>query len=626
MNKNFNTEFMNSKKTYFGYLESNNIILWVFIQDEDNTDETLISKITSEFVVKRFLIESEYSFSNLKRIISVTDKMLKEQKQKNIDLKYSSCSILLLLSNKSSIITASSGNILMSIVRDENVIERTRLDNVAYELFEKKEIEFDEISKNKYRYDLTNCLGGLNQLSINLMGEFDIKSNDKIIIQGIKSWETNDLKLKNDTAIITVKNIAEKQNQINKNKYNSFLIIFLVVLSLIMFYLLNSYRINSYFNKIDTINKNIKAYKKINSIQNIKKEIIELENLYRKLYHEKLLFIPKKFQIKYSEDKSNIVNLKNEINKVEEIKKSINNAKKHINMNEYIEAKRIYESLNNVDIPYLKEEISAGLNICNELLNIENQEKEADKLYGNKEYKKALNIYENIVKIYNKYSKSQYIKDVLLGKITTSKEEISKMYDIVNEIISNTNNIKSDNLVEVMEKYKEALIISTSLEDENLISKIEYELKNIEEEINFEKTKAISLREESLTYMQSKNYRASLESLIDSSTSFRKIGLKKEIDINNKTIRKIKSILRSKRSVSKVKAHEKKVDKTEILRSIYLSIEKGDELMKLNDFKSALEEYKRALLFSKKVKVEEEILDKVKNKISYALKKMKPTW
>lgn len=618
MYKYFDVNFKNSKNTYFGYLEKGDNILFIFLQKEGDL-ETNTNEILVNFIVNEFLENSEFSSRFLKKLIIRTNDLFNEKKTCELGLKFLSSSILLILTNKSKYLIASSGNILASIYdKEENLKLSTRLDNIAYELYENSEITYDMIAQSKYRREVTNCLGGLKQLAINMTGELELELMDTILIEGINSWDSTNKD--EDFARIKIKKIEKKE----KGKKNSFLIVSLIIVFIIfILFILNKKRIFIYENKINEIKNNIKIYEKNKIYKNILVEVLKLEKIYENLYKEKLIYIPRKMEINYIKDTEYLKKLKKEIKEYEEIEQIIHLSELDIDNRNYISAKNKLEKLKNNYLKYKLDKINILLVKSIELNKAYENIENANKLLLNKEYLDIRELLDKSKEIYIKYKNKDLIElkiDPLLKKLDN---EILNIKNIIEKNIKDSISLENKNLALV--KLNDALNLATRVGDKELLNEINKEINLLEKEIEKLKLDAKTLKDEALIYLKEKKYRSSLEAFLESNIRFRKLGLVKEIDENSKTIRNIKEIINNDKKSTSVK--NKKSDlEGEIIKSIYLSIEKGDEYISSNDFENALLEYERALNLSNKVKIPNLTIKKLKDKVIYAKEKINSAW
>ena len=634
MEEKISVNFKSTNISDFGYIILNDIVLLIYCEDSDYNCKTKISNIVVDLFAKNFYEMQEYSIKYLENLVYKVEKEFDEYKAKDIDIKYSSCSFAVILSDFNTIIASYCGNVRLTILKDEKVYFQSKLDNVAQLLVDKNEITKEDMYNNNYRYSLTNALGGLNALSLNILKPLEIATGDKIIIQGIDSCIKDNYELRDNSAIITVNSTTTNSKIIKKfipkREYLKFLITFLIFFSLTMFYIINNIRIKRYINRIDKINKDLVVYIKNIDVQNIKREISHLDRIYNDIDNSRTLFVSNKIDRKFTHGKNTNDKLKKEIEVIINIKNMINKSKELINKNEYILSNEGYIKAkdeyikNNLDYEEIKNELEHGISMTSTLITAVNSEKLADEDFDNKKYSRALNVYLEVMKIYEKYNKTQYVNIVLNQKINFCKEEINKIESKTKDLLSQADLILSDDYDKAYELYSICLTNYELLNDSSGIDDIKSKLENLKNEKESTYKRAMNLKEEAMVFIKDKKYKSAIEALIDSNILLKKLANKQEINKNLEHIRQIKALLRTNKELKPVKIVQD--DTSLITESINQSIKKGDEYMKNNDWNNAIIEYQRAISFSEKIKANPEIITQLKEKLSYAIKKSNTSW
>ena len=392
--------------------------------------------------------------------------------------------------------------------------------------------------------------------------------------------------------------------------------------------------INKYDKKIKKINTNIENYISLLEVQNINSEILKFEEIMNAINHNKILLLSNAKSKKYMQDEMYIKNLKQEIKLLEKYKKDFKIAKNSMEKDELNKALEIFKKLkdmkfNLINLSKYNQEIDENIFELNEMITVEALKKDADDYYNSLEYTKALKIYEKIYKIYLKYKKTNYNINEIGIKIEDCKNNIDIIKNDINNIIMSINVFIDKDYTKAIELLNEVIKKYERLEDDKSIALMNDKIAILNNAIELEKNRAISLRNEALVYAKSKNYKTALDCLIESNNLLKKTRLDNEILINKEYIRQFKSKLREnfesnkKRNFSSIKNNQ---DKASIIASINLSAKKGDEFMRVNNWDEAMIEYKRAIDFSEKVDISSDKLDKLKKKLAYAIKKSNSRW
>ncbi|WP_082682064.1 hypothetical protein, partial [Caviibacter abscessus] len=415
-----------------------------------------------------------------------------------------------------------------------------------------------------------------------------------------------------------------------KKEYFKFLIAFLIFFSLCLFYFINSLRIKAYKNEIDIINKELVIYLKNIDVQNIKRNIETLEIIYKKIDNSKTLYLNKTINKKIETDKNKIEKLKKELDIISDINDDLQKAKNLFNKNEYLKSSDKYKiaqsKYNTYKLEYIKlnNEIEEGIRITDEFLKVSEREKEADTHFENREYVVALKIYMDMLKIYEQNGKQSYANIVLKEKINFCKNEIEKIENQINNLKQQAEVFEISDYNKAIEIYASILKSYENLNYAELAEKVQNKINILEADKQVLYNRAKSLKEEAVLYYKTGKLKSAIECYLEANTLLKKIGLVNEININLENIKKIKNLLWEE---TKTKKSIPKVDNRElIISSINNSIKKGDEYMKKNDWSNAILEYQRAITFSKKVNLDSSISSKLKDKLTYAIKKSNTSW
>ena len=596
----FQIEFEEANSSYFGYLEKDELVIFIFIKDNNENNINQISKIIVEKIVEDFLEFSEYSESYIKNIMRIALEISELYKNKDVKNKNYKASILIILSNANSYILASIGDINFNHTKESNIKNELKLDsNIEY-------------------------LGG-DKIRINILGPITLEEADKLNVYDNEKYINS-----------TIKSLKIKQitaNFVNKSVYKIILSIF-IFLFFIIYIIFNFNMINKYDKKIKKINTNIENYISLLEVQNINSEILKFEEIMTAINHNKILLLSHTKTKKYMQDEMYIKNLKQEIKLLEKYKKDFKIAKNSMEKDELNKALEIFKKLkdmkfNLINLSKYNQEIDENIFELNEMITVEALKKDADDYYNSLEYTKALKIYEKIYKIYLKYKKTNYNINEIGIKIEDCKNNIDIIKNDINNIIMSINVFIDKDYTKAIELLNEVIKKYERLEDDKSIALMNDKIAILNNAIELEKNRAISLRNEALVYAKSKNYKTALDCLIESNNLLKKTRLDNEILINKEYIRQFKSKLREnfesnkKRNFSSIKNNQ---DKASIIASINLSAKKGDEFMRVNNWDEAMIEYERAIDFSEKVDISSDKLDKLKKKLAYAIKKSNSRW
>lgn len=586
-------EFNHNDSSYFGYVEKNNIVIFVYAVNKKINNVNKIQKIIVEKIIERFLVYPFYGIDYTKNMLKYIENILKVFEEYIEEL-----SIMIVLTDLNTYLIASLGNISFIHFNKENKEEIFNIDKL------------DISDKNEFK------LIGLKKLNVNDNIDISYENyiNSTINISKIKQVETAD--------------------KINKIGLKQFAIIFIFLFSII-YIICNISIIKNYEKKVDKHSKNLNYYISILDEKNISLEVFQLEEIYKKIHNNKFIILSRKKAKKYSENELYIKNIKTEIDELRKQKDRLKEAKIYADNNEFEKSLEIlqnmkYVSLKYIDIENLKSDIDVNIKKAKELQeNIENMIN-ADEDFLNKKYYIALKKYENIKKIYAKYYKSSYNYNEIDAKISESKLALEKVNDEITLMLLDVEKYMEVDYLKVKDIYFDIIVKYEQIDDIKSIETIKAKIELLENNINFENARAYSLREEARLYAKNSRYRIAIDCLIESNNIFKKTRLKNEINKNNVLIRQYKSKLNENYISSKeVKNNKNKVNNTNntsIIDSINLSIKKGDEFMKENMWNDAIIEYQRAIDFAEKVEISRDKKEKLKRKLSFAIKKNNDRW
>lgn len=629
MDEYIKTEHKTSDSCYFGYLKKNKIILWIFVQDENN--EKKISKYIAELIAQKFYESPKFDLNHFKTLIKKVENDLNDYKNKNLEYRYSTCSLLCLLTDMEDVIAISIGNVRLLILESGEKIFTSKLDNVAQKLVDEKKLFEDDMINNKYINELTNVLGGLNTLVLNQIGPIKLKNQFIIIIQGIKAIISNKLELVEDSAVINFENVQIKSIKKSKNLIlTKLVLIIMLFFSLIIFSLINNHRIKKQLKKIENLKSEIKTYEKNLEVQNIKINTEIVENLINEIYNSKLLYISKKNNGKINNFNNKINNIKSEIDLFDNQVKLLKQANEYIKKNQFIEAKNIYENMQEkielkyIDNTVVKNQMKIKLKIVSDHIYLKEMEESANKYFESNNFIEAFKIYQKLINEYTKLKNEEYINKFLKDKYTLSKKYFEDIQQKANLDYMNAEENEGKNINLALKKYESSLEQFKLIGEENKVKEIEERIKILNQEIKLNISRANILKHEANSYVKQKKYKLAIECLNEVNDIFKILGLEEEIIKNNSEIRKIKSYQTI--SSQKTKKSSINISREEVLNSINLSIKKGDEHMKKGEWNQAILEYNRALEYSKSIDLSPNILDKLNKKLTFAIKKSKTGW
>ena len=229
---------------------------------------------------------------------------------------------------------------------------------------------------------------------------------------------------------------------------------------------------------------------------------------------------------------------------------------------------------------------------------------------------------KEIIEVYKTSSFNINISD-LEDRLNGYIKDAEKYKLKLEEDLLNIKILQSENITLAEKKLIEVKSKLEALEDENNM------LLKVSEEIKYNKEELEKNFEYGISAYENKNY--------DNSIEYFKIALEVADKLNDfERIKEIKGRIKyinkkiiEKRNVENVVVRDPYKEeniKKQKLKSIMLSIEKGDEYLKNNEFKNAYMEYKRVIEMSSDINLDKNIKYKTQKKIEYIKKKLNKKW
>lgn len=574
-----NTEFIENESSYFGYLEKDGIVVYIYSKVKENEEVDKISKQIVDNIASK-CIEEDLEY-NPKFMMYIVESL-------NMDYK--------------------NLEVLTIIQTNANTFNAVILGDITLKLFRNDVVEFEAINQ-----------GGTKQLDGYIVEEKALESGDVLKL------------FSKELACLTIN--IKKTRQIdnatkNNKKWFKILTISFIFLFFIIYIIFNYWTIKRYENKIDNINNDLKIYIKNNEVQNISIELKNLEKVYKNLDKKLFLIIPRKKEVKFIDDKNKIKTLRLDVEVLKDVKDKMDLAKKCVEKYKFPNARELFENISRshteiLNIDNLKKEAVLNISMLNDLDNIDKKIDEATELFNKFKFKKSKTIFESVETICLKYKISISLKD----KIQECDEKINEILEEIEALNLKAEENKEKNVNLTLNSYFEMLKRYDMLDDELNSMKIKEKIKKLEEVKEFDRRHAIELRAEAINLNDNYKCREALEAMLESNLIFKKHGLLEELLINSDHIKKIKKTMRDEleKSQNNNIKKERKVsnNREQIIRSINSCIQKGDSCIKEDNIDDAIIEYQRAIQYCEKINYTGDKVDKLKKKLAYAIKKSK---
>ena len=611
-NLDFKSKCENKKDGFnglFGYLENDDYGIYSYIKKENEVEDDTLLETIINISIEEFQNNPEYSMKNIKNIIYTLNEKILEVNIENIEF-----SMLYIVTDYNSLVYMSFGSLSLNLIRNDNILISNLLDenfigiNKSFYINTTKEniyfVKNDRLvicSKNLL--DLINVYEKLENLEINTTTSYILSS-------------------------LEVVEVLDRSLFVNKSKYNIIKYLFIIIiLVLIYFFVINLY-ISMQYKEIDKLDNKFKiaieSKNLLKSKEYLNEEIILLKNL-----DKKYIFISKKDALNKLIQKESIleklnlieVNLRN----IEIEKENIKNRKFENVLKEYIKLENILDIFPEYFVKF-KEDVEVNIEEITRLIN--NQKKEKESIFSEDRLFMSIKDLKEIIEVY-KNSKFK-INVIDLENKLNKYVEIAEKYKLkVDEDIVNVKILKNENITLAEKKLIEIKNNLEALEDNIRLKEVDEILVNVREEIKYNKDELEKNFNQGLIEYENKNYEDSIEYFkyaLNSSEKLNNLERAKEIKDRIRYISKKIEEKRQKENIIDKNIKNDENIKKEIMKSIMLSIQKGDEYLKNNEFKNAYIEYKRAMDMSNKINIDKTIKNKTQKKIEYIKNKLNKKW
>lgn len=614
-NLDFKSKCDNKKDGFnglFGYLENDDYGIYSYIKKENEVEDDTLLETIINISIEEFQNNPEYSMKNIKNIIYTLNEKILEVNIENIEF-----SMIYIVTDYNSLVYMSCGNLSLNIIRNDNILISNLLDenfigiNKSFYINTTKEniyfVKNDRLvicSKNLL--DLINVYEKLENLEINTTTSYILSS-------------------------LEVVEVLDRSLFVNKSKYNIIKYLFIIIiLVLIYFFVINLY-ISMQYKEIDKLDNKFKiaieGKNLLKSKEYLNEEIILLKNLDKKYIFiskkDALNKLNKKIQKESILEKLNLieVNLQN----IEIEKENIKNRKFENVLKEYIKLENILDIFPEYFVKF-KEEVEVNIEEITRLIN--NQKKEKESIFSEDRLFMSIKDLKEIIEVY-KNSKFK-INVIDLENKLNEYVEIAEKYKLkVDEDIVNVKILQNENITLAEKKLIEIKNNLEALEDNIRLKEVDEILVNVREEIKYNKDELEKNFNQGLIEYENKNYEDSIEYFkyaLNSSEKLNNLERAKEIKDRIRYIsKKIEEKRLKENTIDKNIKNDENIKK-EIMKSIMLSIQKGDEYLKNNEFKNAYIEYKRAMDMSNKINIDKTIKNKTQKKIEYIKNKLNKKW
>lgn len=180
----------NINSDYTGYIELDNYACWIIADGiDDIKDSEEASKKAVEHIIHKFIEKPKFSKRYLKYLLKYGHEEIKKiQKSKKTKLGIGT-SLTIILSDYTYIIFGSIGNTRGILLRDELITIKTKDNNIAYLMYENKQLDYDSIRFNNQRDKLTQYIGTYGEIKPYISKKVKLLEGDKLLLLSSGAWE-----------------------------------------------------------------------------------------------------------------------------------------------------------------------------------------------------------------------------------------------------------------------------------------------------------------------------------------------------------------------------------------------------------------------------------------------------
>lgn len=573
----------NIKNIYSNYYDEN-ISIWTIINYDENLYKDYLIDELHSFIVTNILDMNKYKETIFNKLFKKINKFILEIKNDNEINDDKGMNLLIIISDYNSILVALTMGFKIEVIRNDDKF---------------KEIELKE----------GNLIGINNYFNLGILTEPFIL-NKKDIIK---------ITLNNELIIDVLINEINKFSLYKKKKKNKYIFVIIFFLLITLYIYINNYTIKNSFNKYYELDEKLLVSK----LEDKSQILIEKSNILKNL-DKKYIYLSKNNIIKRQIEINNLNVLKLEYMNIMEIIKTEDFIKREIKIRNFSLAldkyKEIYEKIKNYNSIFLDYKIKIKKHI-EELEKLkENKNYEDDFVLDDENIVSSIKKFKEILKIYQKSSYDINVKD--LKEIEKGYNEVLNDLSLrINEMIVKSEVLKENDLLKSKEEYLKIKELLVQLNNNTMILEVESAIKEIEEEIKYLYDEVKKNIYEAENEYESNNFEGALTYYIQAKEYLKKLNEKEKIKEINSKIR----IINKKMNKSDGYINSSKM-KNYMIKTIKLSITKGDELLKSNLFDKALIEYTRALEIIDEIKYDENVRNKTIKKIEYIKNKDKKKW
>lgn len=190
-NSDFVTEFITSpgdfkkNRDYFAFVELDDKACWVLADGLDSAQDVLSAKLAAGSVISDFTENPSLKKKDIKQYFTNAHQFL-QRESRMMDLKVS---LLVVVSDYSSLAWGSIGNTRLYHLRKEAIIDQSTDNSVAQMMVEVGDIAANKLNQHEERHNLTEYLGQEERIKPNIQRRRELKDDDVLLMCTAGFWE-----------------------------------------------------------------------------------------------------------------------------------------------------------------------------------------------------------------------------------------------------------------------------------------------------------------------------------------------------------------------------------------------------------------------------------------------------
>ncbi len=196
----FITEFLSEAGTkaenndFFGYVLLDNYAIWAVADGFDEEEGAKIAaKIAVESVIEYFMLRPRFNSDVIKEMMDYANLKVKEKQQETQKYSLMHTSLLIIISNYSSILYGNIGNTRFYHIRGGYIVSQSRDDTIAQLLVEEEALNISDMRFHRQRNDLLQAIGDFGKIKPNIIKKtVELMENDIFCLTTVGFWENID--------------------------------------------------------------------------------------------------------------------------------------------------------------------------------------------------------------------------------------------------------------------------------------------------------------------------------------------------------------------------------------------------------------------------------------------------